>query len=87
MKKAAFPLYAMLVIAWLACFQADDNINVLNLTAYVSGKQIGNVDEKTIFVAPGALKIFSCYDMVNPVYSLTKTSHYNCCKAAVEGLQ
>ncbi len=57
MKKAALPLYAMLVTGCLACFQTDDNLNVLNLTAYVSGKHIGRVDGKTIIVAPGTPKI------------------------------
>lgn len=87
MKKAVLPLYAMLVIGCMACLQADDNINAVNLIAYVSGKQIGNVDRKTIIVAHDAPKIFSCYKLVNPAYSLTKTLHYNCRKPAIESLQ
>ena len=81
MKKATLPHYTILVIGCVACLQADDNLNISSLTAYVSGKENGSnsKNSNTIIVAPG---MFNDYKPIKSKYSLTKALQNDCCGLA-----
>lgn len=85
MKKAMLPLYTILVIGCLACLQTDDNLNLLNLTAYFSGNELSKNEQNssTIIVVP---EVLSGCKTGKSAYSLTKTLQNNCCKLAAGGL-